>query len=418
MYTGREGDPTFALSSILAPGPQQVEALINVSGGFIQTMWTHTSSDRSDFTLMGSYDTYERSDLLNDHRNTASFDFRHHYRWKERQEMVWGGTYSYSDSTSNGSNWSSLVPPNQSESVLGGFVQDEIAAIRDKLYIAVGSKFERNSYTGFNAMPGARALYALSERRSVWAAVSRAERTPAEIDTSLRLNEGAVVQPDGTLAAISSFGNPHVKNEGEVAYEAGFRTMVSPRLSVDLAAYYNDYDQQISEEPQAPFVETTPEPPHVVLSTIDKNLSFGETHGMEISAKWRVTDRWTLDPSYDFERIHMHREAGSQDTETGPDTEGSDPHQHGRLRSVVDVTKLLTWNASAYFTDRLLAQGVPSYTRLDTNLIWRLSEKVTLGIYGQNLLRDRHLEFFDPGNSSTRSTQIRGSGYAKLTWRF
>jgi hypothetical protein len=41
-----------------------------------------------------------------------------------------------------------------------------------------------------------------------------------------------------------------------------------------------------------------------------------------------------------------------------------------------------------------------------------------LGIYGQNLLRDRHLEFFDPDNSSTRSTLIRRSAYAKLTWRF
>jgi hypothetical protein len=43
---------------------------------------------------------------------------------------------------------------------------------------------------------------------------------------------------------------------------------------------------------------------------------------------------------------------------------------------------------------------------------------VKLGIYGQNLLHDRHLEFFDPDDSSTRSTRIRRSAYAKLTWRF
>jgi iron complex outermembrane recepter protein len=418
MYTGREGDPTYALSSILAPGPQEVELFINVSGGFFQTMWTHTSSERSDFTVMGSFDTYERSDLLADHRKTASFDFRHHYRWKERQEVVWGGAFRYSDATSIGSNWISLVPPNQSNSVVSAFVQDEIAVIRDKLYITVGSKFESNTYTGFAAMPTVRALYAFSDKRSIWAAISRAERVPAEIDTSLRLNVGAITEPNGAPAAISAFGNPHVKDEGDIAYEAGFRTMVNPRLSIDLAAYYNDYDHQISDEPQAPFTETTPAPPHEVLSTINENLLYGETHGAEISAKWKLTKWWTLDPSYDFERIHMHREAGSLDTETGPGTEGSDPHQHGRLRSMVDVTKSLTWNAAAYFTDRLEAQGVPSYTRLDTNLIWRLSEKVTLGMYGQNLLSDHHLEFFDPGSSSTRSTLIRRSGYAKLTWRF
>ena len=418
MYTGREGNPTFVLSSILAPGLQPAEVLTNVSGGFFQSMWTHTSSEKSDFTVMGSYDTYERSDLLDDHRKTVSFDFRQRYRVKERHELVWGGTYRYSESRSMGSNWISLVPANQSVSVFSAFVQDEIAAIENKLYITVGSKFENNSYTGFNALPAIRALYAFSEKQSVWAAVSRAERTPAETDTSLRQNEGAITQPDGTLAAVSSFGNPHVKDEGDTAYEAGFRAMVSPRLSIDLAAYYNDYDHQISDEPRAPFTETTPAPPHVVLPTVDENLVFGETHGMEIAAKWRVNDRWTLEPSYDFERIHLHRQAGSLDTETGPATEGSDPHQHGRLRSVMDVTKSLTWNTAGYFTDRLGQQGVPSYTRLDTNLIWRISEKVTVGIYGQNLLNDHHLEFFDPGSSSTRSTLIRRSGYVKATWRF
>ena len=33
----------------------------------------------------------------------------------------------------------------------------------------------------------------------------------------------------------------------------------------------------------------------------------GEAHGAEISAKWNVTSRWTLAPSYDLERIHIHR---------------------------------------------------------------------------------------------------------------
>jgi hypothetical protein len=73
---------------------------------------------------------------------------------------------------------------------------------------------------------------------------------------------------------------------------------------------------------------------------------------------------------------------------------------------------------AAYVTDRLAAQGVPSYTRLDTNLIWRLRASVTLGIYGQNLVGDRHLEFDDLVSSSTRPTLTRRSAYAKLTWRF
>jgi iron complex outermembrane receptor protein len=250
------------------------------------------------------------------------------------------------------------------------------------------------------------------------AAVSRAVRSPAETDVSLRANAGAITLPDGMLAAVSSFGNPHVKDEGLVAYEAGYRTMVTSRVSLDLAAYYNDYDNQNTDEPEPIFVETTPQPTHLVLPTIVENLSHGETHGAELSAKWKVNDRWTLDGSYDFERIHMHRSPGSLDFTSGPDTEGSAPHQQARLQSAVNVTSALSWNLAVDFTDRLLAQNVPSYTRLDTNLIWRVGKNVTVGLYGQNLLRDQHLEFFDPENGSTRSTLIRRSGYAKLMWRF
>ena len=217
------GDPTYTLPSILAPGPLPIELSINVSGGYIESIWRHTQSSRSDFTLTGTFDTYERGDLLNDHRKTGSLDFRHHYQLNERQELVWGGTYRYTDGESKGSNWLSLVPPNQTENIFSVFVQDEIAAIQDKLYVTVGSKFENNTYSGFAAMPTARVLYQLNRRQSVWAAVSHAVRSPTETDTSLRLNVGATTLPDGTLAAISALGNPNIKDEGLTAYEAGFR---------------------------------------------------------------------------------------------------------------------------------------------------------------------------------------------------
>ena len=418
MYTGREGDPTYMLPSILAPAPLQAQFFIDVSGGYVESIWRHTQSSRSDFTVTGTFDTYERGDLLDDHRKTESLDFRHHYQLSERQELVWGATYRHTSGESEGSNWLSLVPPNQTENIFSVFVQDEIAAIQDKLYVTLGSKFENNTYSGFAAMPTARVLYQVNRRQSMWAAVSRAVRSPAETDTSLRSNVGAVTLPNGTPAEISAFGNPNIKDEGLVAYEAGFRTMITKRVSLDLAAYYNDYDNQITSEPEAPFTETTPQPTHLVLPTIDENLGYGETHGAEAWLKFKVNDRWTLDWSYDFERIHMHPMEKSQDFSTGPETEGSTPHQQARFQSSTNLTRTLSWNLSADFTDRLEAQGVPSYTRVDTNLIWKIRENVKFGIYGQNLLRDRHLEFFDPDDSSTRSTLIRRSAYAKLTWRF
>jgi iron complex outermembrane receptor protein len=418
IYTGREGNPTSTLPSILSPGPVSVENFVNLSGGYAQSIWSHTFSERSDMKVSGSYDAYERSLPLGERRKTVSMDFQHHYKAGRRHEVVWGATYRFTTAESQSSVQLALIPPNQDETIFSFFAQDEVEVIPNRMYITLGSKFETNTYSGFAVMPTARAVYQFNERRMVWAAVSRAVRSPAEIDESLRFNVGAITEPDGSVAAISLFGNPNVKDEGLVAYEAGYRMSIGKTLSVDLAAYYNDYDHQNSDEPGVPFVETSPSPPHLVLPTIEENLDHGETHGAEIAAKWKVMSRWTLDPSYDFERLHFHRSVGSQDLESAPATEGNDPRQHVRLRSHIDVTRNLGWNVAAYVTDRLAAQGVPSYTRLDTNLIWRLRASVTLGIYGQNLVGDRHLEFDDLVSSSTRPTLTRRSAYAKLTWRF
>jgi outer membrane cobalamin receptor len=111
-----------------------------------------------------------------------------------------------------------------------------------------------------------------------------------------------------------AFGNPKIQDEGLTSYEAGYWAVLSRRFSIDLAAYFNDYDKQNSSEPAPPFCESTPLPAHLVIPFMQANLLEGQTHGAEVVAKWKVTSKWTLTPSYDFERIHMHRRAGAART--------------------------------------------------------------------------------------------------------
>ena len=143
----------------------------------------------------------------------------------------------------------------------------------------------------------------------------------------------------------------------------------------------------------------------------------GEAHGFEVAANWKVTDRWMLSPGYAFEQIHMHPQAGSQDTESAADAEGSTPIHSAQLRSYLKLPHGLEWDVSAYFVDRLKSEDVPSYTRLDTALTWRWTESLSSSVVGQNLLRDRHLEFVD-GSGSVRSTLMKRGVYAKFTWQF
>ncbi|MGC1620867.1 MAG: TonB-dependent receptor [Candidatus Acidiferrum sp.] len=417
MYTGEENDPTTTLPSITSPGLIDTDIPVALSGGFLQSVWNHTVSPRSDTTLMVSYDAYTREDQLREARKTFNVDFQHHISWGRRQDFVWGLGFWFSSSHSDGDLFVSLSPNEVNSDSFNSFVQDEITLIPNRFFLTVGTKLERNYYTGFTLMPSARASYELDPHNMMWAAVSRADRTPDATDESIRLDVAGFPGPGGTPVLVSVLGNPKFKNDGVIAYEFGYRTTVGKRLSLDLAAYYNDYDNHQSTEPSTPFFEATPAPAHLVLPSTYENLINGESHGVEIAANWKITDRWTLSPSYDFERIHMRASPSSQDTQTAPEIEGSNPHAQARIRSHFELSPRWTWDASAYFVDRLIAQNVPSYTRLDTGLSWRWKEGVSLSLVGQNLLRDHHLEFID-STAASRSTEIKRSAYAKITWQF
>lgn len=420
LFFERAGGIVTYLPSVTSPGQVPEELQQNHSGGFIQGVWNHATSSQSDFSLNLSFTNYQIDDIINtlrEGRGTFSADFQDHFAWRTRHDFVWGLGFSDSASHSVGNLTISLNPAGLTTQVFSAFGQDEIAIIPDRLYVTLGGKLEHNYYTGFGLMPNARASYSFSKRKMAWAAYSRALRTPDSLDTGIRLNLGSTPGPNGTPVLTSIFGNPQFGNEGVDAFEVGYRASPSDRFSFDIAAYYNDYDRQQTLEPETEFSENTPAPPHVVMPFTYKNLMDGEEHGIEGWATWKVTDRWTLSPGYDFARIHMHTLPGSQDTESAPEVDGSDPHMHAQLRSHVQLARGFAWDASSFFTDRLIFQGVPSYTRLDTNVSWNWRERFTLSIVGQNLLQAHHVEFEESvGGQGT--TRVARAAFAKLMWRF
>jgi iron complex outermembrane recepter protein len=416
IYAGREGDPTTFLPSVTSQGVVDINTQVDLSEGYIQSIWNHAYSARSDSTLQISYDSYARGDVLNENRKTFNADFQHHIAWGDRQDIVWGLGYRFSSSHTHGDLSFSLDPADLNTQIFSAFVQDEIALIPDCLYFTIGTKLEHNYYTGFGLMPNARLAYSPSGHQMFWAAVSRALRTPASLDTAGRINFGGFPGPGGVPVLVGQIGNPNYEDEDDLSYELGYRATVTDRLSFDFTAYFNRYTDQGTTEPAPPFFEPTPAPPHEVMPVTLQNLMFGETHGLELAANWKVMARWTISPGYAFERIHMNVSSASRDTTSVPETEGSDPHVQAQLRSHVDLSRGFTWDASAYFVDRLVFQKVPSYTRLDTGLTWQWKEGISLSIAGQNLLKDHHVEFLDT-TGATRSTEVKRGAYAKLTWR-
>jgi hypothetical protein len=85
-------------------------------------------------------------------------------------------------------------------------------------------------------------------------------------------------------------GSPAMQNENLTAFDVGYRTQVRNWLSMDLAAYYNIYDDLMTDEPGTPFPENSPSPPHLIIPLVASNLMSGETHGLSTRLLRIVSD--------------------------------------------------------------------------------------------------------------------------------
>jgi iron complex outermembrane receptor protein len=422
FLASREGEFGFFLPSVTSPGLITIPEEIATTNTSFETVWQHVFSPRSDTKFQASFDRHFRDDPLNPEvRDTLDFDFQHHLAVGARHDFVWGLDYRLTPDHIEDSLTVGMNPDSRNLQLFTAFIQDEFAWVPDRFYLTVGTKFEHNDYTGFEIMPTLRATWTPSARHMFWAAISRDLRAPSRNDTNLVVNIGSTIAPGGAITLTRFLGNPNFKDERLIAYEAGYRTMVSDRFSFDLAAFYNDYDQVQTTEPSTAFFESTPPPPHQVQTLTYRNLMHGETHGTEVAANWKVTNRWTISLGYALVLIHMQPEFPSVDSVTAPFIEHGSPRQSAQLRTHYEFGRGWEWNAAAYFADRLTHQGptfdqaIPAYTRLDTGLTWKFRERLAFSVVGQNLIRDRHLEFEDVFGSM-QSGQLRRSAYAKFTW--
>ena len=416
-YSGHGGEiATIPVS--LAPAVTSTVALLNrYSGWNLLGRWNRIVSPRSDTSLQVYFDHTNRDDsTYNLGLSTFDFDFQHHMVWGERQDLVWGLGYRLSSDDTNPTFRIVFIPIDRNTQLFSSFAQDDITVVPDRLHLSLGARIEHNDYTGFDFQPSGRLAWTPDSKNMVWAAISSADRTPSRSDTSIRANYAAISGPV-LPALVSILGNPSYKNEHVTAFEAGYRSTWTAYFSVDSTIFYNRYRDVESVEPGATVVETNPAPAHLLMPSYMGNGLHGETHGLEFFANWKAASFWTLSPGYSFLAVHLHPFAGSQDFTDAIGTAGSVPDHQAQLRSSMNLPWRLQWNTSAYFVNRLPSPRIPSYTRLDTGLTWRAGEHLSMGVTGQNLLKNAHEEFAGP-DSSVQPTQMRRAAYAKIGWSF
>src|SRR5437764_3174376 len=376
---------------------------IAVSGGNVIAKWSHTLSERSSLAAHLYYDRSHRDipGVFGEDLDTYDVDLQHGTRLGARHDVVWGLGYRLINDRIVNSSFLAFLPAHVARQWFTGFVQDEIALVPNRLHVTLGTKIEHNDYTGFEIQPSGRVSWRLGPSGMVWAAVSRALRTPSRIDREFFVP----ANPPYFLA-----GGPAFHSEEELAYELGYRRQHGA-LAFSVATFYSRYHGLRSLEQVNP-----PAPVPLVIG----NRQDGESFGAEVTAQYWLTNRWRVHAGYTELRVHIWRNPGSTDASGGA-TESQIPDRQFFLLSSVDLPAHLGLSAWFRAIDDVNNQLVPAYAELNATLTWQPTSHLDLSLVGQNLLHDRHREFGAPPASPTAPDprrDIQRGVYGTVAWHF
>ena len=376
-----------------------------------------------DMILQAYYDHTERQELaLGEKRNTFDIDFQHRWRRNNTQEFFWGLGYRYTQDEMKNSPILNYDPKKRQDDLFSAFVQSEFKISlnpltqgeENSLRLMLGSKFEQNDYSGFEYQPNVRLLWIANNQHSVWAAISRAVRTPSrtDADASYTIQIGVVdnpfLAPFGPINLLG-VGSEDFKSETLLAYELGYRFKHSSNFLLDTTIFYNVYKDLRS-------VEFKLTPTNIFLKNTNK--MWGEIYGLEMAASWQVFDNWKLIGTYSYLNINLHL---PPDTITffGETEENDSPHNQANLRSLLTLPNNIELDTGLYYVDKVSNQKAASYTRFDVRLGWKAQKNLELSLGARNLFDIQHREFNDSiSGNAILSDEVRRALYFQLKYHF
>jgi iron complex outermembrane receptor protein len=417
IYRGVVGT-TGRQFSLTMPFSQTVDTDDDIFGANLLGRWTHDFEDGSDMALQVYYDLVSGDELgIRLREQTFDVDFQHHFLVGDRNDIIWGLGYRLVNADFDDSFTVSLDDDHRTDHLVSAFVQDEITLAEDELRLTLGSKFEYNTYTGFEIQPTARLLWTPDAQQSVWLAASRAARTPSQAEDSIVLNSVVSplpppLPPLPVPLQISVLGNEGQRSEDVLAFELGYRVRPDESLSLDVTAFYNIYDHLATVEPLPGFtIFPCPPQPFCVLGEAQfDNLGSGESYGIEAAADWRLEPWWRVQAAYTYLHLDL-------DGDFTVHAEGRDPTHQLSLRSSFNLGEDWELDFWGRYVSELPERGVDSYFTFDLRLGWRPVDGVELAIVGQNLVSSDQLEF-TPELVDTTPTEVQRAVYGKVTVNF
>lgn len=263
--------------------------------------------------------------------------------------------------------------------VFRAYAIDKIA-ITEATEVTLGTTLEHNDFTQFEVQPTARVAWRADEDLTLWAAISRAVRTPSLEERTLTMDSAFV-------------GSDSFRSETLIAYETGARARVSERVALDLALFYNDYDDLHFEDFDG-------------FQSFLTNEAEGTSYGAELAVDATPTERWTIRSALSF--IQGDYESKVDGSDLG--TEDYHPERQFNVRSYYELGHGWEFDAAFYVVDKL-GPGfeIAEYVRTDLRLAWEPCEELELFVGVQHLNNSTHSELDEFDN-------IRRSFIMGLVW--
>lgn len=379
-----EADDDFMLQASLYR--DEIDAGGDFTGGNILGSWTREFDDGSQLQLQSYYSNAERETAFigaagtTDELETWDISVQHNIHVGGRHEVVWGGGYRYVDSEFvNTTNVFGFAQPRRSLETTNVFVQDEIALTED-LALTLGLKLEDHTFTDLEYMPNVRLAWRPSDDAMIWAAVSRAVRTPSRIDSELETP---------SLPGFIVAGG--FVSEELLAYELGYRGQPVDNATLSATIYYHDYEN-LRTSSLDPVTGTLP-------ARIGNDLD-GYVYGLELwgdvalSEDWRISAGLTLleqefEPTADFA--------------SDVNASGDDPNYQVFVRSRSELSDDVSLDLDLRAIDDVTPQ-IPGYVELGARVAWRMNDHAELALSGANLLDESHVEATDGAFLQIRRT--------------
>jgi iron complex outermembrane receptor protein len=402
------------ITSFTAPFDSMVEEHDKTKTRFVLTRWNRKRSNGSEFDVRFFYDKIRQYDGRGHDKDesieTTDVEFNQRQNLRGRHDLVWGGGFRQVRDTVSPAFDSWFTPVAYAARTYNGFIQDEIALLHDSVRLTAGSKLEWNSFSGIEVQPTARLLWAPVEIHSVWTAVSRAVRVPSRSERDQYELDSISENDEGEVEYGLLIPSPAFRPEKLTSYEAGYRFVPTHRFSLDVASFYNIYDDLQTIETDEAFVTAAPIA-GVMTPLVRANNGYGRVAGAELTAFWTVSNALQLSGNY--ARLHMQlRATPASNDEDAARFEGKNARNQFYVRAYAGLPIQVSLTTELRYVGPISGEEVPGYLDGSVHISRAIRKGLRLDVTLDNLVHRRHSEW-----DSGRSLQSRALR-ASLNWTF